>query len=356
MTRALAVLAGLLTLFVASCAGPAAHPPGATGTNSAGTNSAGTNSAGTNSAGTNIVRYQGQVGQVTFPELAADLGYLGGVRLQWIGNSTSGPQDIQATVTGDTDVGGAFNGSVLRLAAAGAPITAVIGYYGVDDQTLTGYFARDGSAIRTARDLIGRTVGVNTLGAHYEDVLRIYLARNGLTEQEINSVQLVVVPPVSAEQALRSGQLDIAVLQGIYRDKALARGGVHAVFSDYDVLGRFTAGSLVLRNQFIRDNPATVRAFVDGTARAIDWAQKQPRDVVVARMKQIIAHRGRAENTDALSYWKSTGVALPGGVIARPEFATWVDRLTEDGRITPGAVDLDTLYTNRFNPYARTPR
>jgi ABC-type nitrate/sulfonate/bicarbonate transport system substrate-binding protein len=351
MTRALAVLAGLLTLFVASCAAPAAHPPGETGTNSTGTHS-----TETNSTETDIVRYQGQVGQVTFPELAADLGYLGGVRLQWIGNSTSGPQDIQATVTGDTDVGGAFNGSVLRLAAAGAPITAVIGYYGVDDQTLTGYFARDGSPIRTARDLIGRTVGVNTLGAHYEDVLRIYLARNGLTEQEINSVQLVVVPPVSAEQALRSGQLDVAVLQGIYRDKALSRGGVRAVFSDYDVLGRFTAGSLVMRNRFIRDNPDTVRAFVAGTARAIAWAQRQPRDVVVARMKQIIAHRGRAENTDAVSYWKSTGVALPGGVIARAEFGTWVDRLTEDGRITPGAVDLDTLYTNQFNPYAGTPR
>lgn len=71
-----------------------------------------------------VLRYQGQTGQVTFPELAADLGLLGGVSMRWIGNFTSGPQDIQATVTGDTDVGGAFNGGILRLVAAGAPIRA----------------------------------------------------------------------------------------------------------------------------------------------------------------------------------------------------------------------------------------
>ncbi|WP_028937223.1 ABC transporter substrate-binding protein [Pseudonocardia spinosispora] len=336
MNRLLLALAAPLTLIlVASCAGPGVAPR-----------------SGVAERQQAVIRYQGQVGQVTFPELAADLGYLDGVRLHWIGNFTSGPQDIQAAVTGDTDVGGAFNGSILRLAAAGAPITAVIGYYGIDEKTLTGYFVRDGSPIRTARDLIGKTVGVNTLGAHYEDVLRIYLAKNGLTEQEINSVQLVVVPPISAEQALRSGQLDVAVLQGIYRDKALARGAVHPVFTDYDLLGTFTAGSYVLRNDFIAANPDTVRRFVAGTARAITWAQQHPRDEVVARMKQIVRQRGRAENTDALDYWHSTGVALPGGVIARTEFGTWLDRLRADGRITGSSVDLNTLYTNRFNPYA----
>jgi hypothetical protein len=35
-------------------------------------------------------------------ELAADLGYLGNLKLKWIGNTISGPQDIQAATTGDT--------------------------------------------------------------------------------------------------------------------------------------------------------------------------------------------------------------------------------------------------------------
>ncbi|MEE3920275.1 hypothetical protein V2I01_25030 [Micromonospora sp. BRA006-A] len=64
---------------------------------------------------TKELRYQGSVGQVTLPELAADLGYLGDVRLNWIGNVTGGPADIQATATGQSDFGGAFNGAIVKL-------------------------------------------------------------------------------------------------------------------------------------------------------------------------------------------------------------------------------------------------
>ncbi|WP_239136692.1 hypothetical protein [Sphaerisporangium rufum] len=52
------------------------------------------------------LRYQGSAGAVTFPELAADLGYLGDVKLKWIGDTTSGPQDIQSVATGQTEFGG----------------------------------------------------------------------------------------------------------------------------------------------------------------------------------------------------------------------------------------------------------
>jgi len=127
------------------------------------------------------IRYQGWAGQVTFTELAEDLGYLAPLKLKWVGNTISGPQDIQTVVTGDIDIGGAFYGAIIKLIAAKAPIRAVVGYYGSDDNTYNGYFVKEDSPIKTARDLIGKKVAVNTLGAHLEFVLREYLARNGLT-------------------------------------------------------------------------------------------------------------------------------------------------------------------------------
>ncbi|MGG8406820.1 hypothetical protein ACM614_09495 [Streptomyces sp. 12297] len=54
-------------------------------------------------AQTKKLRYQGSVGQVTLPELAEDLGYFGDVKLEWVGNTISGPQDIQSAATGQTD-------------------------------------------------------------------------------------------------------------------------------------------------------------------------------------------------------------------------------------------------------------
>jgi ABC-type nitrate/sulfonate/bicarbonate transport system substrate-binding protein len=296
------------------------------------------------------LRYQGSVGAVTLPELAADLGYLGNVHLKWIGNTISGPQDIQAATTGDTDFGGAFNGAVIKLIAHHAPVKAVVSYYGVDAQSFNGFYVLDGSPIKTARDLIGKKVGMNTLGAHSEAVLRTYLRRGGLTDAEVKQVTEVVVPPVNTEQSLRQHQIDVAVLGGTLRDKALARGGIHALLSDYQLLGTFSAGTYVFRTDFIRKNPDTLRTFVTGVGKAVEWARSQPRATVIAEFEKILKARGRNEDDSLLQYWKSYGVAGKGGLIADSEFQTWIDWLHADGEL-PRPPKLADLFTNQFNPY-----
>src|SRR5690606_25165807 len=145
-----------------------------------------------------VLRYQGTTGSVTLPELAADLGYLDGIDLEWLSDTTSGPQSIQAAATGDTGYGGAFNGAILKLVAAGAPVTAVLAYYGSDETTYSGYYVPEDSPLTGARDLVGAKVAMNTLGAHHEFVVREWLARNGLTGEEAARVELTVVPPVNA--------------------------------------------------------------------------------------------------------------------------------------------------------------
>lgn len=298
------------------------------------------------------LRYQGSVGSVTYPELAEDLGYLAPLKLKFIGNTISGPQDIQSVVTGDTDFGGAFNGAIVKLLAAKAKITPVISYYGIDDQTWTGYYVLEDSPIHTARDLIGKRIAVNTLGAHHEFVIKEYLHREGLTEDEIKQVTLAVVPPVTTEQTLRAGQIDVATLGGVLRDKALERGGIRPLFTDKDLFGTFSAGTYVLTNEFIAKNPNATRKFVEATAKAIEWARTTPREEVIARFKDIIAKRGRKEDASTVEFWKSTGIAGKGGLIADKEFSTWVDWLENEGTLKEGELDGKTLYTNEYNPFA----
>jgi ABC-type nitrate/sulfonate/bicarbonate transport system substrate-binding protein len=317
----------------------------------AGLSGCGGSSSSSGGAEVTELRYQGSVGTVTLPELAADLGYLGNIKLKWIGNTISGPQDIQAATTGDTDFGGAFNGAIIKLAAAKAPIKAVIGYYGSDATTNMGFYVLNDSPIRTARDLIGKKIGVNTLGAHAEAIVKTYLARNGLTDDEIKTVELVVVPPVNTEQSLRQGQIDVAAFGQVLRDKALDRGGIRPLFSDYSLLGAFTAGSYVFRDDFIKKNPDTVRTFVTGIGKAIEWSRTQPRDVVISRFTDILHKRARNEDDSQLKYWKSYGVAGKGGVIADSEFSVWVDWLTRAGELKGKQVVAKDVYTNEYNAY-----
>ncbi|KLL10879.1 MULTISPECIES: ABC transporter substrate-binding protein [Protofrankia] len=296
------------------------------------------------------LRYQGSVGTVTPVELAADLGYLGPIKLKWIGNTISGPQDIQSAATGDVDFGAAFNGAIIKLIAAGSPIKAVAGSYGIDNKVFGGFYVLDGSPITSPRDLFGKKVGMNTLGAHYEAILDEYLKRGGLSQDEIKKVIPTVVPPVNTEQSLREKQIDVAVLNGILRDKALARGGIHPLFSDYDLFGSFTAGSYVLREDFIKKNPTTTRQFVEGVGKAIEWSRATPLDQVIARFKDIIAKRDRKEDTTAIQYFKGFGVAGKGGLIADADFTRWTDWLKVNGQLKKDVTPAE-LFTNEFNSF-----
>ncbi len=267
------------------------------------------------------VRYQGSPNNVSLPELAQDLGFLEDVTLEWVSNTTSGPQSIQSVATSQTDIGGAFTGAVIKLIEAGAPVQAVINYYGEDDKTFTGYYVLEGSPISTARDLIGKKIAVNTLGAHHEAVISTFLKNSGLSPEEIKQVQLVVVPPNETEQALRKKQVDAGTLGGVLQDRALAEGGVRALFTDVGVIGGpFDAGQYVLRKDFLAANPETSRKLVTGIAKAIEWERTTPREEVIAKFEEIIAKRGRNESSEALKYWKSVGVASPGGRIQDKDF------------------------------------
>jgi ABC-type nitrate/sulfonate/bicarbonate transport system substrate-binding protein len=297
------------------------------------------------------IRYQGWISQVTFPELAEGLGYLAPLKLKWVGNTISGPQDIQAVVTGDTDIGGAFYGAIIKLINAKAPIKAVVGYYGSDADTYYGYYVKEDSPINTARDLIGKKVAVNTLGAHLEFVLREYLSRGGLSAAEAKQVTLVAVPPVTGEQALRQGQVEVTTLSSVLRDKALERGGIRKLFADTDLFGNFTGGAYVLRDKFIRDNPEASRKLVEGISRAIDWAQTTPPGEVRARFEKIIAERKRNEDASSIKYWKSTGVPTKGGQISDDQLQVWIDWLVKDGLLRPDQLKPSDIYTNEFNYY-----
>lgn len=304
------------------------------------------------------LNYQGTPNAVTYPELAEDLGYLAPLKLNYVGSTVSGPQDIQTMVTGDTDFGTAFNGAIIKLKASNAPIKAVIGSYGSDDDNPGSLYVADNSGIKTARDLIGKKIAVNALGAHAEFIIKDYLNRNGLSKDEINSVELITIPPLNMEQVLRNKQVDAVVFLGIggniIRDHALTKGGLHLLFTDVQLFGKFTAGSYVFREEFIAKHPNTVKKFVEGTAKAIEWARTTPREQVIARFKNIIAKRERNEDESTLRFWKGTGIAQTGGVIADSEFQTWIDLLVRDGQLKADQVHAKDIYDNRFNPYSET--
>ena len=303
-----------------------------------------------------VLRYFGTAGSVTMAELAEDLGYLAPLKLQYVGNVLGGPESIQAVSTGDIEVGGAAIGSVVKLIVGGAPIQQVIAANGADEKTWNGFFVAEDSPIRGARDLIGKKVAMNTLGAHSEFMLREYLKRGGLTREEIAQVALIVIPPVNGEQTLRQGQVEAVSLSSVFRDRAVQRGGLRLLFSDKSLFGSFNTVSSVFHTRFIAEHPDVVRGYVEGVARAIEWARSTDVEVVRARMRAVLVRRKRGEDPNLAGHWHSVGIKSRGGVLTDEDMQLWVDWLSADGTLERSKVkDVSALYTSAFHPYRAQP-
>jgi len=298
------------------------------------------------------LRYQSYPGLVSLPELAQDLGYLGKIKLDYVGTVQGGPQDLLTLVSGDVDFASAFNGAVVKVIAAGLDVVPVIASYGSDEDMNVGFYVLENSPIRSPRDFIGKKVAVNAFGAHYEFVIKDYLLRHGLTEKEIRDVELIVLPPVSTEQSLRNGQIDIAVFSGILEKRALKSGGVRPIFKDIELYGPFTAGSYAMRKDFIAQHRDAAKTFVSGVARAQEWLHNTPKEQIVARMESIIDKRQRNETKVLIPYYTGTGVKDIGGVQKNQDFEPWVNALVQEQKLKPHQLNVSTLYSNEFNPYA----
>jgi ABC-type nitrate/sulfonate/bicarbonate transport system substrate-binding protein len=146
--------------------------------------------------------------------------------------------------------------------------------------------------------------------------------------------------------------VDVASLSTIFRDRALERGGIRLLFSDYQLYGEFTAGSYVLREDFIRQNPKAARKFVEAVARALDWERTTPREEVVRRFQELIAKRKRTEDASAIRYWLSSGVAGHSGLLIPKDFQIWLDWMIKDGELSPGQIQVNDVFSNRLNPFA----
>ncbi|MDR2260212.1 MAG: ABC transporter substrate-binding protein [Azoarcus sp.] len=300
-----------------------------------------------------VIRYQSTPNTVGFPELAEDLGYLGDLKLDYRGGVLGGPENLQALVTCDVDVASAFNGAILKLAMTGRDLVSLVASYGSDQENGSAAFVLAEGPIHGPRDFIGKKIALNTVGAHSEFIVKEYLARGGLTRKEIDSVELIVLPPISAEAAIRAGQVDGAMMSGVIRELAEQRGGLRRLFIDVDLFGDFTAGYYVTTRELFERKPEAYRLYVDGTAKAIEWARAAPREEVVARMVSIIERRGRNETTAAVQHWRSPGIPSKGGVVEAAAYQMWVDWLIKADELRSGQIDVERMVDNRYNPYYR---
>lgn len=283
---------------------------------------------------------------ITRPDIymiAEELGYFAeeGIQLEYVGKVPS-PQLVASVVAGKIDVGGAHINRTIAGISAGAKIKAVVaGTETTKEIPHMVYVTLDNSPVRSAQDMVGKKVGIPTIGGCNEYTPYAYLKKNGVDSPK-GKIEIIVMPEANLEQALRQGNIDVA---GFHKnpDFLLARGGLKVLFTDYDVFGTIGGNTpFYFSEKFIKEKPDVVRRFVRAVAKANDWAdanQQQAIDITVKRA-----------NVDPKLL--RTGYFAPNGIIHPETVAIWIDLLKEFGEIK-NDVKPEQIFTNEFNPYAK---
>ena len=286
-------------------------------------------------------------GGLTSYELADQLGYFDGtgIKLQNEGYAAGGPASLIALAGGSVEIGGAATAAVLNAIASGNDFIAVAPSNGINDDSQSIFYVLDDSPITSIKDLAGKTIAVNTLGAHLDYTVREALHSVGLPTDAAN---LVVVPGPQLEQVLRSKQVDVAAFgywQTTFEGAARKTGGIRAIFDDTDVLGDIAGGFVVLRHDFIAAHPDTAKAFVTANAKALDYAREHPEETK-AIFAKVLAERG--ENPEVAQFFAGYGVRQ-GGLAEDRDIQFWIDILEREGKLKPGQLNVATIL---YNPAA----
>lgn len=282
------------------------------------------------------LRYLASQGGLSAHELAQELGYFEGtgITIENIGYATGGPASLIALASGDVEIGGAATSAVLNSIISGNDFVAAYPSNGINDEVQSIFYVLEDSPIKSIKDIAGKSIAVNTLGAHLDYTIREALHSVGLPTDAANQV---VVPGPQLEQVLRSGQVDISAFgywQTTFEGAARKKGGLRAIFDDTDVLGEIAGGFVVLRRDFIKEHPEAAKTFVLQSARALDYAREHPEET-----KEILAKalQARGENPDIAQYFRGYGVRA-GGLPVERDLQFWIDVLVREGKLKEGQL------------------
>lgn len=286
-------------------------------------------------------RYLASQGGLSAHELAAELGYFDGtgITIENVGYATGGPASLIALASGDVEIGSAATSAVLNSIIGGNDFVAAYPSNGINDEVQSIFYVLEDSPIREIKDIAGKTVAVNTLGAHLDYTIREALHSVGLPTDAANQI---VVPGPQLEQVLRSGQVDVSAFgywQTTFEGAAKQKGGLRAIFDDTDVLGEIAGGFIVLRRDFIDKHPEAAKVFVEQSERALDYARENPEETKKIFAKAL-AERG--ENADIAQFFRGYGVR-PGGKAVERDLQFWIDVLVREGKLKEGQLSANEI-------------
>lgn len=192
-----------------------------------------------------------------------------------ISTQLSGGAVAAAIAGGAADVGQANLTSIATAHEHGLPFVAIAGAnLFVWQQHQNVLAVAPSSPIRTAQDLVGKTVALPGVKNITEVALDAWLDQRGVAPSSIKAVEMAMA---SMAAAVDSGRIDAAEMTYPEIADALEKKQVRVIGYPFEAIARqFLAGAWFANVNWAKAHPELVRAYAQAMAMSADWANKNP--------------------------------------------------------------------------------
>jgi NitT/TauT family transport system substrate-binding protein len=224
---------------------------------------------------------------------------------------------VPGVVSGQFQFGFSNVTSLLIAQSRGLPLKVVsneVASTGKDKADFGGVVTRE-TSIRTAADLAGKRVAVNTLKNIGDTTIRASVRKAGGDPSSIKFVELAF-PDMPA--ALQAGRVDAIWVVEPFLSTSLAQGG-RLVASNYvDTAPDLTVAVYFTSEQLIKNDPDLVKRFTEAMTESLAYADAHPDEAVI---KELTLPKWPAEINRASVETLATLAVQDGLVTKQPDLA-----------------------------------
>lgn len=212
---------------------------------------------------------------------------------------SSGSAITAAVASGAMDIGYSNLVSISIAHQRGIPfgVIALANMHQPDAVTAGILAVGKNSSIRTAKDLAGKTIGVNALGSLPELGIRAWMDRNGGDAAQLKFVEF---PFAALPEAVKSGKVDAGALEATNtQDLGKPTSDLRRLANVYDAISpRFSPSAYFTTSTWIAAHPAEAKAFAAVLYQTAVWANAN-HDASAAILAKV-THKSVADIQDTL--------------------------------------------------------
>jgi ABC-type nitrate/sulfonate/bicarbonate transport system substrate-binding protein len=258
----------------------------------------------------------------------------------------SGGDRMTAFQAGQLDAVTASTTGVLFAASKGVPLVVPVSMARESTKTFSTAYYTLSESDTSLTNLKGKTIGINGYRTSIELYARIAITKAGLDPDR--DVKWLVVPLPQMTEALRQKKIDIGVLPSTFAFVAEKQGGVRKLFDCAGISGIEEEFDVAFNPEFVRKNPAAIRAFVSDFIAVTKFVEEKPAE---ARKSLVDAKIVQADPTIYLSMTAKDDL-LRTVAAATPDAAMF-KRLQDEllkAKFQDSPVDINKLVDTSYLP------